>query len=65
MPDPDTLAELLEAHRGVRAAERDLEQLELTDPDRPAAEAALKQAQERYARAVQAQEENVRRERDG
>jgi hypothetical protein len=64
MPD-DTLAELLEAYRAVQAAERDLEQLEHTDPDQPAAEAAFKQAQDRYARAVQAQEEKVRRERDG
>jgi hypothetical protein len=61
----DTLAELLEARLACVAADRLLSKLELSDPARPAAEMALKQGRERYARAVQAQEEKVRRERDG
>jgi hypothetical protein len=61
----DNFADLLEARLACVAADRELSKLSPTDPARPAVEAALKQGQERYARAVQAHEEKARRERDG
>jgi len=56
MPALDTLAELLEARLAVAAAERELQKLGPADHDRHAAEALLRRARSRYARAVQAQE---------
>jgi hypothetical protein len=56
MPDRNTLADLLEARLAVRTAERELQRLEPTDPARHAAEALLRRARSRYARAVQTQD---------
>jgi hypothetical protein len=59
-----TLADLREARLAVATAERRLKQLGPTSLGRPAAEAALKRARTRYARAVEAQEEKTQRERE-
>jgi hypothetical protein len=56
MSKPDTLADLSKARFAVVAAKRDLEKLEPADPGRHVAEALLRRARSRYARAVRAQE---------
>jgi hypothetical protein len=59
MPEPDTLAELLEARLAIAAAERRLGEIELDGPGRPESEGALEHARERYAQAVKAHEATV------
>jgi hypothetical protein len=59
MSESDTLADLLEARLAVATAERRLEQLNRASLGRLTAEAALKRAQERYARALQEHERDL------
>jgi hypothetical protein len=61
----DTLDELLEARLAWGTARRELDKLGPNARARPAAEAAHKRAHARYVRAVRAQEEKLRREREG